>query len=366
MATDRRQALALLAALGAMPAASAWAAEPTTGADATLLAAWQADTREHIGQVALGSEKWSLLRTLEVPTRAHGLASGAGGTVLAVARRPGDWLVRWNPATGKTQWHWMDEDRRFNGHVVAAADDRHLWTTETELEEAHGLVGRRDPRSLEKTDEWPTHGHDPHQLLTLPEAVGRFPAGTLVVANGGIVALPETGRTKKRLDEMDASLVVMDPAKGHLLGQWRVPDGYLSIRHLAWDARHHRLGIALQAEHPSTEERHAAPVLAVWDGSSLRVATNQPPMAGYGGDIVALPGGGFAVSCPRVDAIATFGPDGAWRSNLPLQGAYALASQGEQWWAGGLPQIRAAGGELLQAPSGLQSLRWDNHWVPAA
>ncbi|WP_423460135.1 DUF1513 domain-containing protein [Ottowia sp. VDI28] len=366
MATDRRQALALLAALGAIPLGSASAAATGKGAKGTLLAAWQASDREHIGQVKLGAAEWALQHVLEVPTRAHGLASEAGGTVLAVARRPGDWLVRWSPATGTTQWHWMEEDRRFNGHVAADASGRHLWTTETELEQAQGLVGLRDARSLEKTSEWSTHGHDPHQLMALPESLGRFSAGALVVANGGIMALPETGRTKKRLNEMDASLVVMDPAKGHLLGQWRLPDSYLSIRHLAWDPRHRRLGIALQAEHPLADERHAAPVLAVWDGSSLRIAANQPPMAGYGGDIVALPAGGFAVSCPRVNAIATFGPDGAWRANLSLPGAYALAREAEQWWAGGLPQIRAAGGELLQAPSGLQSLRWDNHWVPAA
>lgn len=379
-------------------------AQPLTPSRApTLLAAWRHEAREFIGLVdldGLDGESWRVRRQLSMPTRAHGLWAEVDGTFLAVARRPGDWLLRWRPggdaagqaSEGATQWRWIEDDRRFNGHVIASADqaqhNRRLWTTETELEDGQGLLGVRDVATLEKRDEWPTHGRDPHQLLALPRAVGRFAAGTLMVANGGIPTLPETGRAKlldQRLKQqrMDASLVALHPGTGELLGQWRLADPSLSVRHLAFNASAGRLGIALQAEHSDPQARQAAPVLAVWDGRALRVADavpqGQPTLQGYGGDIVALPpamvggtdGGGFAVSCARADALALFDADGRWRATLPYPGAYALAGRADQVWLGGAPDIlrmsadkpRNSTRNLRAAQDGLSNWQWDNHWV---
>jgi hypothetical protein len=366
--------------------------------DATLLAAWRHEAQEFMGLVRLDGASWRVHRQLSLPTRAHGLWAEADGALLAVARRPGDWLLRWRPGAdaagqpseGTTQWRWIEDDRRFNGHVIASTNRPQepgtLWTTETELEDGQGLLGVRDAARLEKRDEWPTHGRDPHQLLALPRAVGRFPAGTLMVANGGIPTLPETGRAKlldQRLKQqrMDASLVALHPGTGELLGQWRLADPYLSIRHLAFDAHAGRLGTALQAEHPDPQARHAAPVLAVWDGKALRAAEAQPALQGYGGDIVALPktmvgggdggDGGFAVSCARADALALFDANGRWRETRPYPGAYALAGQADQVWLGGEPDILHMDGSgprhpvqnLRAAQDGLGEWHWDNHWV---
>lgn len=344
--------------------------------DTTLLAAWQDGDDQHVGLLSVAEKDWSVQQSLKVPTRAHGLWSEADGYVLAVARRPGDWLLRWHPGSGRTQWHWIDGDRRFNGHVIASHNAQTLWTTETDLDSAQGLLGMRDARTLEKTDEWSTHGMDPHQLLALPEAVGVFPAGTLMVANGGVPTLPETGRSKRNLDRMDPSLVALHPATGQLLGQWRLQDPFLSIRHLAWDGHSRTLGVALQAEHPEEATRTAAPVLAIWDGQTLTTASGQPPVAGYGGDICALPGGGFAVSCPRADRLALFSSGARWLGELLHPGAYALASNARHWWlasskgtAGWLhgraarPQAVGATGHPRDA---LRSMLIDNHCVVAA
>jgi hypothetical protein len=297
------------------------------------------------------------------------LWSETGESVLAVARRPGDWLLRWQSRTGRTQWHWIDGDRRFNGHVIASADGATLWTTETDLDNAQGLLGVRDAVSLEKTGEWFTHGMDPHQLLALPRAVGDCPAGTLMVANGGIPTLPETGRSKRALDRMDSSLVAIHPATGALLGQWRLADPFLSIRHLALDPVSGTLGVALQAEHPDKAAQAAAPVLAVWDGHTLRAAKGQPVLTGYGGDICAWPGGGFAVSCPRAGRLAVFDPYGTWRSATVHRSACALAARDQHWWlAGGdatasLFTGTAHKSRLLTAPSApAAQLQFDNHW----
>lgn len=350
---------------------SAWAAQADR---VTLLAAWQDGAEQHIGLLGIGDTSWSVRRALAVPTRAHGLWAEAEGTMLAVARRPGDWLLRWHPAQGRTQWHWIGEDRRFNGHVIASADGATIWTTETDLDTAQGRIGMRAADSLEKVGEWATHGMDPHQLLTLPQAVGDLPSGTLMVANGGIPTLPETGRSKRELGRMDASLVALHPGTGALLGQWRLRDPYLSMRHLAFDPSSGTLGIALQAEHPDRGARAAAPVLAVWNGLALRVAEDQPPLAGYGGDLVALPAGddgGFAVSCPRAHALALFDPQARWRGARAHPEACALAVAGRRWWlAGGSGRValhRGHDNEVVGPPlSGtgkITQFNIDNHWA---
>jgi hypothetical protein len=213
---------------------------------------------------------------LDVPTRAHGVWAERGGTLLAVARRPGDWLLRWRPegeGGGKAiAWGWAEPDRAFNGHVIASPDGKTLYTTETNLETGQGLIGLRDAGTLEKTGEWPTHGMDPHELLLDGD-------GSLVVANGGIPALPETGRLKIHMNRMDASLVRLDTRNGALLGQWRLADKRLSLRHMAWGLAPaaggpRALGIALQAEHDDIAAKiAAAPVLALFDGQKLRTCT---------------------------------------------------------------------------------------------
>jgi hypothetical protein len=364
---SRRQLLLALGGAVVLPSAQAARQER-----ATLLAAWQQDQEQRIGLLAVNDDQWSVQRSLVVPTRAHGLWTEAGGSVLAVARRPGDWLLRWRPGQSQVQWHWIDGDRRFNGHVIASADGASLWTTETDLDTAQGRLGVRNAASLEKTGEWATHGMDPHELLALPQAVGGLPAGTLMVANGGIPTLPETGRSKRELGRMDASLAALHPVSGELLGQWRLNDPHLSIRHLAWDPASATLGIALQAEHPDKAAQQAAPVLAVWDGRTLRAAEGQPALAGYGGDICALPRGGFAVSCPRANQLALFGAQGQWRRTIDHVEAYALASDRRRWWLAssrgliGLLRGGTDGAEPLPARApdrDAQALQIENHWV---
>jgi hypothetical protein len=359
---SRRQCL--LAVAGAALSPGAWATP--SGASATLVAAWEAENSYHVGLIEVARETWSVQQSLSVPTRPHALMAEPGGTVLAVARRPGDWLLRWRPGSAQpAQWHWIAGDRRFNGHAIASADGARIWTTEADLETAQGRLGVRDARSLEKTDEWATHGTDPHELLALPERLGAFPAGTLLVANGGIPTLPETGRSKRQRGHMDASLVALSPATGELLGQWRLADSYLSIRHLAWDATAQRLGIALQAEHPDPRNRWLAPVLAVWDGERLTPSPEPPDLRGYGGAVAARPGGGFLVGCPRANALALFDSQARWQHSLALPEACAVATSAEQWWAGGGNGVLHAAPDR-DAPAQLARTqtapRWDNHW----
>lgn len=358
----RRHCLALGTAALAAPAWSAAKASPR------LLAAWQCEpqdtaeaARYQIGLLAAQSDALVVARALDVPTRAHGLLAEAGGTVLAVARRPGDWLLRWKPGEAEPQTAWIEPDRAFNGHVIASADGKRLYTTETDLETGAGLIGVRDAATLEKQEEWATGGMDPHELLLDTD-------GSLLVANGGIPTLPETGRLKIGLERMDASLVRLDTRSGAVQGQWRLPDPRLSLRHIAWGGQGRQdavggrvLGIALQAEHADPAQRQNAPLLALFDGRTLRTVDAPRPLGGYGGDI-AWANGGFAVSTPKVDGFARYGADGRWQGFTPLAEACALAGEPGRLWAGGRAQaLLAEAGAMVARP--VPALRLDNHWL---
>ena len=356
----QRAAASLLgAAAGGSARAGRVAGEPS---GPRLAAAWEANTGHHVGVLQRGAGRLEQVSALEVPTRAHGLSRERSGSLLAVARRPGGWLVRWHPGTRSApQWKWIEPGRAFNGHALASADGKCLFSTETDLETGHGMVAVRDARSLDKVTEWPTHGMDPHALVLDRD-------GQLMVANGGIPTLPESGRVKRQLDRMDPSLVRLDTASGRLLGQWRLDDARLSLRHLAWgEDRGGRplLGIAMQAEHDAAEARTRAPVLALFDGSRLSTVAVAHDLAGYGGDI-AFARGSFAVSCPRAHGVLLHAAVGGASTLVSLDEACALASRaasGTIWAAGRYEAMAAVGPAAMAARAAVRGLQLDNHWL---
>ncbi|WP_010463561.1 DUF1513 domain-containing protein [Acidovorax radicis] len=372
----RRSALALIGGLGACVIAPGTAcAKP--GDHVHLAAAWEHQGSFHIGVLSTqegAGQAMQIHAALEVPTRAHGLCVLPDGSVVATARRPGDWLVRWQPGNhSKAQWLWQDGERSFNGHVLASADGQRLHTTETDTETGASLIVLRDARTFAKLAEWPTHGIDAHELVwDTRGGNGHGHNPTLIVANGGVPTAPETGRVKRDLGTMDSSIVRLDTRTGRLLGQWRLPDPRLSLRHLAWSPDGTTLGIALQAEHDDPAAKDAAPVLALFDGTALRVVAAPEHITqsihGYGGSMAATPAG-WAVSCPRAHGIATFSLQGEWQGLVPLPEVCPLAVRGGALWAGGLAaslqDAQAAASVMHPHGQTLQGARLDNHWVAA-
>jgi len=340
-----------LTGLAVLLAAPAWAHTAPSGT--RLAAAWQAGHGYQVGILEHSGAGLAIRTALDVPTRAHGLLREPGGTLLVVARRPGDWLLRWNPEGRALAWRWIEPRRAFTGHVIS--NGRTLYSTETDLDSGAGLIGVRAAKTLEKRAEWPTHGSDPHQLVWDAE-------GNLLIANGGVPTQPETGRVKRDLEHMDSSLVRLDSQTGELIGQWRLADRRLSLRHLAWNGN--LLGIALQSEHDDAAVKAAAPVLALFDGNRLRPIATPQSLAGYGGDIAAL-GNGFAVSCPRAQGLALFTAEGLWQGLIPLAEAGALATAPDRLWVGGRSQALAMKAGMPEAQAPLSGIRLDNHWIAA-
>lgn len=277
--------------LGRQSIVTAWRVADGSAAGSTT-----PDSGQHVGvlDVDWDAGRVQLASLHPVPTRAHGLLALADGGYVAVANRPGRWLLRCDAdgaITRQLDTRSEAPSRTLNGHAEASADGRWLFTTETDTTTGAGWVSVRDARTLARVAQFSSGGIDAHQLLLAAD-------GALLVANGGIVRDP-LGR-KVSGERMAPSLVQLRPASGELQGRWTLPDTQISLRHMAWSTGPQPLlGIALQAEHADLALRAAAPLLAVWDGHRLQLPSTDTSGRGYAGDISAGPGGGFVLSAQK-------------------------------------------------------------------
>ncbi len=170
------------------------------------------------------------LRSVLTGFRGHDVARDPRdpGRVVLFARRPGlqgleidlrrgAVLRRFDAAAG----------RRLQGHGFFSADGALLYSVEADEVSGAGSLIVRDTADLKIRDELPTGGIGPHQALL------SLDSESVIVANGGILTRPTSGRKKLNLDTMDSSLVYLDRRSGELLERWRVPEPKASIRHLA-------------------------------------------------------------------------------------------------------------------------------------
>lgn len=376
---QKREFLALAgASLGWGWSAGAWGAPVAESQAPVALAAAGAHIAE--GQVSgywvgVMQPDWSTQRmqrtaAVAVPSRAHGLAALPDGGFVAVANRPGRWLARLDAqAQMQTLLATPDAVRTFEGHLTVSADGQWLYTTETDPRSGQGWVTVRDLRTLQTVSEFRTGGSEPHQLLL-------DASGALVVANGGVLRAP--GDRKIELHRMDSSLTRIRPENGERLGQWRLADRRLGLRHMAWNAPVEGatpvLGIVMQNEHEDALQRRQSPLLALWDGTQLQVPAAQGLGDGYAGDIVPTRDGGFLISSQRAGVVVQWSPQQSDTTRVVAQlkdpgalvallGAQAAAPGAEVLMAAqstaGRWSSREAGG-LLAWPQGLQV---DNHWV---
>lgn len=250
---NRRNFLRGLAAISAsslMPGPASAATRPTV-----LAAAWYASGElpapfsqgvgHYVGvlQIDWSANEIRMLGAQPVPHRPHGIVAAPDHSgFYAVAFRHGGWLLhadRNGQVVGRIDSAAPDGKRTFDGHIEISPDGKWLFTTEADVASGQGWVSVRSARTLARVGEFPTYGIDPHQLLLDDE-------GMVVIANGGIDWTLDN--QKRNLDRMDSSLVRINAENGELLGQWRLRDKRLSMRHIAWNttpAGQRVLGIAM-------------------------------------------------------------------------------------------------------------------------
>lgn len=375
---QRRQFMQALIGTLACSAMPAWAVGSPTQTSATsssrtrIGAAWRglaATSSQKVGilDIDWASRKVDIAATVTVPSRAHGFLAEADGNLLAMAFRPGPWLLRMSPTGQRLNFVQIADEssqRRFSGHMIHSAEGSALLTTEYDPRTGAGWIGVRDPRTLKKLDEWPSHGKDPHQLLLTPQ-------GDIVIANGGVPRSLD-GQTKLSLANMDSSLVLLDGRNGTLRGQWRLPDSRLSLRHMAWNTLPGQsapvLGIALQAEHDDREKRLKAPILALWDSLSLTLPNLSADAGGYAGDIAPAKGG-FILSAQTSHHALWWQHDSPKKMQVIARMQEACALCPNQALTGGVLIAGARGIGRWHAEEAASLLPWpepialDNHWV---
>lgn len=344
----RRDFLVLLAA-GALPAPL-----HAKRVDPRLLSAWATGEK---GRQKFFAGRIDTNVALPLPARGHAVFAHPSKADVAYvcARRPGEYLIRFDPSSGETLVEAeTDEMHRFEGHAVIDAARNRLLATESELDEGRGRIGIYDAYTLERRSEWDSAGIGPHELLCIGSDV-------LAVANGGILTLPETGRIKRNLDTMEPSLALLDARDGRLLEQFTLSERRLGIRHLA-RAEDGTLGVALQVEGDVT-----APPLALWRAGAFFLAKADPDnirlLNGYGAAIAAH-GDRFAVTCTRGDRVSVWDTRGRHCGSIAMRKPSGIVALETGWMVsnefGEYWHVRAGDLHIIERYVAA-GRSWDNH-----
>lgn len=305
-----------------------------------------------------------------LPGRGHGIACNPQYNHLAApARRPGTYLVIIDSKNGEVL-HRLEsrEERHFYGHSIYSPDGRWLYTTENDLNNNRGVIGVRDVNNgYKQMAELKAYGIGPHELNLLSDGQ------TLVVANGGILTRPETGRSKLNLDTMSPSLTYIDTMSGKLLEQHTLPKTLHknSIRHFAVN-QYDQVCFAMQYQGNAND----LPQLIGLHQRGQNIQLLETPkatlkqMRNYCGSVCAdASGNWFAVSSPKGNLITFWSaPDGQYVGSIDVNDGCGIASSqenGEFLLSSGIGDVYRyrVGSRQLNSLVELPSLNghWDNH-----
>ena len=368
MAVRRRALLASLAAAGTVGTVSR--IRPSQGqtpeTSLYLSAGASVDSRHH---VAAFDESGRMAFAHALPARGHAVAvSPDGRTAVMCARRAGRFAIVVDLSTGTVVREIAAAgDRHFYGHAAFSADGSRLFATENAYTVGEGRIGLYDTADgFRRIGEWPSHGIGPHELRLMPD--GR----TLVVANGGILTHPDSGREKLNLDTMAPAVVFMDARDGSLIDRIAVPQALhqLSTRHLAVGGDG-AIAVVMQYEGPETDQ---PPLIGLIDtpGRMRLVSAPEPiqlGMANYCGSVAFdSERRVFGVSSPRGGLFTFWHLDGALLASVTVADGCGIAADGR---AGGFVLSSGLGGlwryhvpsqDLRQLSAVREPVaQWDNH-----
>jgi len=177
--------------------------------------------------------------------------------VIMYGRRPGNMAIVTDVLQNRMVNSFkIAKNRFFYGHGCFSADGKTLFTTEGDSTTGEGKIGIRDSISYQQLGEFETSGIGPHDMTIMPDGK------TLVVANGGILTRPETGRKKLNLPEMISNLTYIDTFTGKKIDEFRVPEPKASIRHLDI-AKDGTVAIAMQVQRSAMKNENPVPLGAI-------------------------------------------------------------------------------------------------------
>ena len=191
--------------------------------------------------------------------RGHGLCQNPAKPeqVVMFSRRPGTEGIRLNTLTNKQDGSFVGaNDRHMHGHGCYSADGQLLYCAETKISTGEGKITVRDASTLEQVNEFSSFGIGPHEIKLMPDGK------TLVIANGGLLTHPDSGREILNLETMRSTLSYIDARTGKLISEHLVAEPKASIRHLDV-ASDGTVAIALQVQRKAMTGNELTPLAAV-------------------------------------------------------------------------------------------------------
>lgn len=305
--------------------------------------------------------------------RGHGLCQNPmkPEQVIMFSRRPGLQGIRINTLTGKQDGVFNSAaDRNMQGHGCFSADGKLLYCVESETSTGRGKITLRDSETLMQIGEFDSYGIGPHEMALMPDQT------TLVIANGGLLTHPDSGRKVLNYSTMRSTLSYVDTRSGELISEHQVPETKASIRHLDV-AEDGTVAVALQVQRKAMNNEELRPLAAIHkQGQEIKLL--QAPEAlmlklnDYMGSVkVHNPSRTVAFTSPKGD-LAMF-----WHlDDLQLQGYHGFhdvcglaISQDNKYFvlsnsAGKIRQINAHDlKENINKRLTFPTKNWDNHML---
>lgn len=223
MQLDRRIFLRGLAATGLLPSTACGEEELD---ERWLSAHGDSPARYGVALLAPGEQEAAVLHS---GFRGHDLAQNPARPeqVVMFGRRPGRSALVLD-ALRLTRVRTFEPARGHSmmGHGFFSPDGARLYTTEADDVSGDGALVVRETNDWRVLERIATEGIGPHQAALMPDGT------TAVIANGGILTRPESGREKLNLDTMRSTLTYLDLDRGRVLASETVAESKASIRHL--------------------------------------------------------------------------------------------------------------------------------------
>lgn len=403
IALDRRRLMRGLAAAGLLPAGwgPAWSASALLGLtgcgsdgssggrgsagsgaagsdeDALVAELWlsaQGDEQESYG-VAMLEAGGSDVEIVRSGFRGHDLAQHPTEpeVVVMFGRRPGRFGFVLDIAQGVERARFdVASNRSLMGHGFFSLDGRLLYTTEADTVSGEGYLAVRRTDTWAQVAEISTGGIGPHQACLMPGG------DTAVIANGGILTRPETGREKLNLDTMDSSICILELESGRELDRQRVAEPKASIRHLDVDDEG-AIAIGLQVQREAMEHTELVPLVGAYrQGESIVLfeagAEVMGSMNDYVGSVALNPATRVAgFTSPRGNLAAFWSVDDGsllgFEELADVSGITVSADRSTFVISSSVGQVRHIDATTLEERREMRhespGVRWDNHLITA-
>jgi hypothetical protein len=361
MAIDRRR---VLAALIAAAATARWGVSGARALEGEPLYISCRMDAAQAASVAVLRANGELLLETALPARGHDIAQRPHTRQFVVfARRPGTWAIAVDADQSLEPLVIAARaDRHFFGHGLFSADGRLLYASENDIKTGDGIIGIYDVGSFySRIGEFKSGGIGPHDLSLLGD--GR----SMVIANGGLKTLPESGREILNSDDIAPNLAMLDLASGTIEGVVELDRAYkkLSIRHLARSSDD-RIVFACQHQGEADE---LPPLVGLLDRNGRTRLFNAPDEAlarlnNYVGSVALdATGAVIAATSPVGGTAALWSIDGGYLGAAQIPDVCGVARhQNGFLMSSGNAGVRhfATDGQAAETAI-LQAWIWDNH-----